>query len=371
MTAVAADGSYVESVTTFEGEKAIKAVVEVDKNGDVVAEYTVTRENTDDGYLLTYDSEKTVEYSYVKVIDDATKGNYTETETYTIVDEEGVVTVYEFINKYEKVTNASNFDHIITYRKTVDGEVEAQNVSTFLYKNSGGSHTNKNYIATFNSEFKALGELFSEADLGGKHIADTRLAYSELSLYNTFRWYDATNTYKTATYNFYYLHYSESLDAWGLYRDDKKDASLMVTLPNEIGVWSHITLVVEADNTSYTNSKVHFFFNGEYLDTYKLSEKSVSSYKFMSIEDWRFTTSEVLPQGDSNYFNIGLDNITVNVYTPTLTYGEDGSVLTRTPYSSGEAFGIDDICANLGEAALIECSDTIYNSTYVLPNDNY
>ena len=131
--------------------------------------------------------------------------------------------------------------------------------------------------------------------------------------------------------------------------------------------------MIEANNEKYTDSEVHIYFNGEYCDTYKLSEKSgLSSYTFMGIEDWRFSTSDVLPKGNQNYSAIGFDNITINAYTPTVTYGEDGNVISRVPYSSGEGiFGIDDLCADPSAESIASCSDVVYNASYRAPNDNY
>ena len=364
-TATAADGSKVVSVTVVaEDGSAVKTITPYDAGGVEGAKTTLSRSAVvNGGYTVTYGSGKTIAYAYSKVVDDAAKNNYTETETYTVTDA-GVVTVYTLINKYEKVTSSTQYDQIITYRKTVGETVEAESVSTFLYKNSGGSHINKTYIPTFNKEFEALGEEFSQADIVGKHITGTRAGYAETSMYNTWRWYDASNVLKTSTNNFYLIGYLNG--SWGIFREGTKNESYRIaTLPDEIGKWSHITIVVEADNSKFYDSLAHFVFNGELVDTYKLSEKPVSSYKFVGLEDWRMTVSDILPKGDENYFSLGLDNITINTYKPTVTTGAEGETV-RTPYTSGNAVGIDDFCA--GGISLLDCSDVVFGKDYQLPN---
>ena len=375
------DALVEESVTTVNTDgSATKLVTTYDEGGNVKNSYGLTRSATVDGaYTVTYESGKTVTYFYSEtsasvVVDEANgtkKTEITTTEIATIVDGD-TTTEYKRVDRH-----ITRYWQYITETKTVNGEIVGTNTTTFDYNKTGKVTTG---YAAFDEELSAAIADFSDADVLGLHIADAGAVYITASMYNTLRYYNiVTNSttgaksYNLGTSKYTYLQIKEVNGSWGLFATSGtcKESNRIATLPDEIGVWTHISVVLEADNTNWYNSKCHFIVNGELLHTYTLSSSDVSgiskNYAYVASEDWRISISDVMPSGYQNYYALGIDNLAINAYQPTID--ENGN---RVAYSSGDSvYGIDDFFHGDKTGSYMDVENVVYNSSYPAMNPQY
>ncbi len=384
ITEVAPDGSKTVSTTSVDSAGvATKRVSEYGTGGALINSYTITRSAVaaDGSYTITHSSGMVVSYKKSQstqngYVEDEGVGSYnliTVTETLTVTDGSDTC-VYEIATGYKgSISQKTIVSYVCKYTK--NGALLATLTNT--YKKSANTFQKvyaegfdgKNF--DFDAEVNALPSI-SDADINGKHIESSKLSYPTISMYNTLRFYNSSDKL-VSKYNYYYISYLNG--SFGIFKTSSvTEGNRIATLPDEVGTWSHITILIEADNENWLNSKIHFLLNGELLNTDMLSSKAVlnssntTTYKYLGIEDWRMTINNVMP-GAENYYSFALDNVAINAYKPTVTANEDGTS-TRTPYSSGDGVnGIDDFCANLDtNKDLRDYQNVVCTKDYAMPN---
>ena len=355
------DGRKTVSLTVKNTDgSAIKTVTGYDAYGNELSTEGMTRTApvSDGSYTVTYDNGRTVSYTITQTSSETT------TEVYTVTSG-GSVTVYS------STLSVTSTAEVRTKSVTVDGVPVGSNVSTYP---KSGSVTHTKEYESFDAEWETLTEL-DENDIYGMHVKDVSVVYAPIDCYNTVRYAKITektenNTTvysysRTSKQNFYYIKYLNG--SWGVFAEGTSEANRIATLPDEIGVWTHISIVYVPDINDYRSSASYFFVNGEYLhtSTYTIG----SSYVLSAVEDFRINVSSsknLLPSKDENYWAVALDNCATNIYVPE--YETDG---TRNAYSSGALYGIDDLISDVrenGEGYLTDCADTVFGSDYRYPH---
>ncbi|MBE6643870.1 MAG: hypothetical protein E7612_00665, partial [Ruminococcaceae bacterium] len=178
---------------------------------------------------------------------------------------------------------------------------------------------------------------------------------------------------------------------WYLSTDNKYGGN-DVLLSNEVGVTDHITIVFENAKDEHT-IKYHSYVNGEYVTSAYLSSEDLNAVVSNGKKYIEYDADDADRSATSNYlavsfrgFGVGvrgswkhldaysaiLDNTAINWYRSDVTFVKDGDTDTvatesYTAYSSGDAYGIDDLIADL-KAGIINpiynCTDVVYNTNY-------
>ena len=383
-TVTAADGTVTlwetlpegvrRTVTSADGKRTV-SLTSVGTDGS--AERTVTEygaDGTELSSLKILRSPVTASGSYTLTHEDGTTVAYARSSTSAGSHESFTVTSGESVTVYSRLVKVSDTEELRADSVTVNGVKVGENVSTFPKSSGNVTHT-KGYM-DFDSEWNALPSL-TDDDAYGKHIKDVRVVYAPINWYNTVRYArlnektegdKVTYSYSwTAKQNFYYLSYSGG--SWGIFAGSGNsglEEHRIATLPSEIGVWTHISVVYASDPQNYKASTAYFFVDGEYLHSHEFAMPS--GYSFASVEDFRINVSAasaLLPSGDEHYWAFAIDNAATNIYVPTYDGGE------RVAYSSGEAYGVDDLIADVRsgrEGFLFDCEDTVFGSSYRYPH---
>lgn len=362
------------TVTSTDGKRSVSLTVTA---ADGSAERTVTEYGADGTLLISLKvlrSPVTASGSYTLTHEDGTTVAYTRSSTSAGSHESFTVTAGDNVIVYSRLVKVTDTEELRADTVTVNGVTAGENISTFPKSTGDVTHT-KGY-ESFDYEWSALSAL-TDDDVYGKHIKDVRVVYAPINWYNTVRYArlnektegdSVTYSYSwTAKQNFYYLTYSDG--SWGIFAGSGNsgiEEYRIATLPSELGVWTHISVVYASDPLNYKSSAAYFFVDGEYLHSHAFTMPS--GYSFASVEDFRINVSDtraLLPSGDEHYWAFAIDNAATNVYVPTYEDGE------RVAYSSGEAYGIDDLIADVrssGEGFLFDCEDAVFGASYRYPH---
>ena len=157
-------------------------------------------------------------------------------------------------------------------------------------------------------------------------------------------------TVKPSAYPFYVYTVTDGTDWYISSTSTYKASGTNVKISSEVGEWTHITFVLDLAGGTSSSKTMYAYVNGAYLTSKAISVTGDTEFQ-------RIGTDVPKALISSDTANFAIDNITSNLYL-------EG-------YSSGDAYGLDDLIKNGGQGNIARCEDVVYNENYVynLPGD--
>ena len=130
-----------------------------------------------------------------------------------------------------------------------------------------------------------------------------------------------------------------------------KASGTNIKISSAIGDWTHITFAWDLAGGTSTSKTMHAYVNGAHLASKDITIGDTTQFQRIT-----FLVAKANVLKDTA--NFAIDNITSNLYLES--------------YSSGDAYGLDDLMKNGGQGNLARCEDVVYNENYVydLPGEN-
>lgn len=150
-------------------------------------------------------------------------------------------------------------------------------------------------------------------------------------------------TVKPSAYPFYVYTVTDGTDWYISSSSTYKASGTNVKISSEVGEWTHITFVLDLAGGTSSSKTMYAYVNGAYLTSKAISVTGDTEFQ-------RIGTDVPKALISSDTANFAIDNITSNLYL-------EG-------YSSGDAYGLDDLIKNGGQGNLARCEDVVYNEYY-------
>ena len=151
-------------------------------------------------------------------------------------------------------------------------------------------------------------------------------------------------TVKPSAYPFYVYTVTDGTDWYISSTSTYKASGTNVKISSEVGEWTHITFVLDLAGGTSSSKTMYAYVNGAYLTSKAISVTGDTEFQ-------RIGTDVPKALISSDTANFAIDNITSNLYL-------EG-------YSSGDAYGLDDLMNNGGQGNIARCEDVVYNENYV------